>query len=322
MSRALTTVIALLAAACQAGEGTPPAADTAGGDGGSDAADAADDTADADAGPPPLEPLFSFAVVADPHVTGGGDHAARLSAAVDWINAQAAERSIELVLVVGDIAWGAGLATAPDLLSPLTMPWVPINGDNEIEVDQEEPFHAAFAPQWERLAGELAGWSKAPVPVDFPGAGQRWLVNLAFDHGGVHFQGLDWCARGVGGLAAEMGDLHDFEGGTWPWWEADLAAHAEGPDDGIVLFTHIPMHLGAFDAEETTRIHALLEPYSARVHAVYAGHVHRTYELVGEGPLDVYVTDATHDDENTVRVVTVSGNGLELTYAQDLVVVE
>jgi len=82
------------------------------------------------------------------------------------------------------------------------------------------------------------------------------------------------------------------------------------------------MHLGAFDMAELGRLHALLEPYAGRVHANYAGHVHRSYELVGEGPLDVYVLDATHDDDNTVRVVEVSGNGRRFEYRQDEVVVE
>ena len=239
-----------------------------------------------------------------------------------WINDHAAERRIELVLIVGDIAWGAGLQAAPGLLGELTVPWVPLNGDNEIETDQEEGFHAAFAAQWERLAGELDGWAKAPVPVDFPGAGPRWLVNLSFDHGGVHFVGLDWCARGVAGLGAEMGDLHDFDGGTWRWLEADLAAHAEGPGEGVVLFSHMPMHFGVFDPDELGKLYALLDPYADRVHADYAGHVHSSYELVGEGPLDVYVCDAVHDDDTTVRVVEVSGNGRRFEYAQDEVVVE
>ncbi len=75
-----------------------------------------------------IEHLFSFVVIADPHIAGPIDHEARLQIAIDWINEYQAEHSIEVVLVLGDIGWNDGLARAAQLLGDLELPWVPISG--------------------------------------------------------------------------------------------------------------------------------------------------------------------------------------------------
>ena len=139
----------------------------------------------------------------------------------------------------------------------------------------------------------------------------------------MQFVGLDWSARGVEGLEGEMGDLHDFEGGTWQWFEGVFEALPKDAQESIVMFTHIPMHFGAFWADEMSAIEALLGPHADAVYADFAGHVHITYErAVAGGGYIVYVTDAIFDDNNTLRLVLVEGNGACFAYTHELVVVE
>lgn len=271
----------------------------------------------------PMEDLFSFAVLADPHLYGDADNEARWQVAVDWVNAHAAEERIELVLIVGDIAWGAGLAEAPAQLGALQPAWVPITGDNEINGGDEQAFYEAMAPQWEALAATLEGFQRAPAPVHNPLAGQdSWFTNLAFELRGLRFVGLDFCARGADGLFAEMADLHDVEGGTLPWLTASLGP-TDAPEDSLVLFSHHPMHLspGSFDLAEMETLETQLAPWEGPLFANFAGHYHENGDTGPESGLwQVYVTDATKDDEITVRLVRVSGDGARFAYAQELVV--
>lgn len=281
-------------------------------------------TEGADTGEAALQPVFSFVVLADPHVTGPGDNADRLAAAVAWIADEHEARDIELVLIVGDIGWtDEGLAQAYDTLSDLPIPWVPIVGDNEIQLGSEEGFDTTFGPQYAALADELENFRRGDTPVDNPEIGApSWFQDVAFDHRGVHFVGLDWCTRATGGLEGEMADLHDFEGGTWGWLESDLAGIGEGPDDRVVFGSHHPMHMspGAFDIAEVEALDALLFTYEDAIFADYAGHYHGNGEEADpDRPLEVIVTDATWDDENTLRLVDVSGNDARFAYDDTLV---
>lgn len=305
-------------------------------DGPSDDDDAAsdDDTdpADDDTGPPPdddsaappFESLFTFAVVTDSHVTSEGENQARLAAAVAWIEQEAGPRGIELVLVTGDIAWGAGLDIARQTLDGLSVPYVPLMGDNEVQAGDDAAFEATFGPVHESLAGVLDDWRKAEVPVWHPEAGADvWLQNLSFTHRGVRFVGLDWCARGVSGIMGEIGAYDDIEDGTPAFLAAELEAVAATQGaEGIVLASHIPMHDGAFVVDEMEALVALLAPHGDLVHANYAGHVHVSYEwsLADDG-YEIHVTDATWDDEVDLRLVKVEGNGSSFAYTQELIAV-
>jgi hypothetical protein len=277
----------------------------------------------------PFEELFTFAVLADPHLSGSADHEARAEAAVAWINEQAEARGIELVIIVGDIAWNSGTKTAPALLGQLAVPWVPITGDNEIQSEDQQAFFEAFEPQWQALEGQLEGFSHAAMPVDNPEQGvQSWFTNHSFQHRGVTFVGLDWCARITGSLFGEMADLHRFEEGTWRFVETALSewiGHEGGAVDSVVLYSHHPMHLspGAFDLEEMEALEGQLERWGPEIYGNFAGHYHAD----GEDTLDselwtTYVTDATWDDDNRVRLVTVSGNGHRFGYEHELITVE
>lgn len=312
---ALPLLLATLASpACD-----PPAADD-------DTAPADDDSApaDDDSAAPPFERLFTFAVVTDPHVTGEGENRERLAAAVAWIEQEAGPRSIELVLVTGDVAWGAGLDLARQTLDGLSVPYVPLIGDNEVQAGDEAAFEATFGPVHEALAGVLDDWRKAESPVWHGEAGADvWLQNLSFAYRGVRFVGLDLCARGVSGIMGEIGAYDDIPGGTPAFLAAELeeSAATQGAE-GVVLASHIPMHDGAFVVDEMETLVALLAPYGDFVHADYAGHVHVNYEwsLADDG-YEIHVTDATWDDEVDLRLVEVQGNGSAFAYTQELIVV-
>lgn len=260
----------------------------------------------------PASGSFRFVVIADPHVTSaGGENDARLDRAVDWINADGA---LSFALVVGDVGWAEGLAPARESLDRLAIPYVPINGDNEVQLGSEEAYHLAFATQYEALAASMEGWAMGSVAVANPEVGvTSWFHNVAFSFGGMRFVGLDWAARVIHPLLGEMGYLHDFEGGTWPFFEEQLTG-----DAGTFLFSHIPMHLspGGFDIAQMERVTGVTA--DAPVWANFAGHYHGDgSETVEEGGYDVHVTDATWDDEVRVRIVEVSGGA----YVTETVVV-
>ncbi len=274
---------------------------------------------------PPVEVTrFSIAVIADPHVTRSGDKEAALAAAVDWINAETSSRAIELVLVVGDISWGEGGPIAKAQLDRLTPTYVPIIGDNAVVFGSEETYVTTYGPQLDRLAGTLDDWERAPTPVDHPIAnGPAWLQNFAFTYRGLRLIGLDWAARGVtGDIASEKGQLQDFDGGTWPFLEAQLPKIERAARRGVIMFSHIPMHAGTFDDRQMARLEGLLDPHYKQLYANLAGHMHLNYELeVGRRLYEVFVTDPPWGEDNTVRLVNVEGDGSAFTYEQELIVI-
>ena len=288
-----------------------------------DSADSADSASPAEG---PLTPRFSFVVIADPHVYGPGEHADRLAAAVSWVNEHAAERDLQLVVVLGDIAWNDGIPLANELLGELTVPWVPVLGDNEIQSGDAEAFHVIFADQVAALHDQLDAFSIAPTPVDDPVWGRpSWLQNLAFTHQGVRFISADWSSRDLDTLWGETPDLHEFEGGTWPWLEAQLSDTSTLPDDAVVLLSHMPLFSGpgGLTVDEAARVVETLDPHRDVVWANLAGHLHGSSSMDwDEAGLEVHVTDATWDDDNAVRVITVTGNDQRFAYAHDLVVVQ
>jgi hypothetical protein len=267
---------------------------------------------------------FSFVVLADPHVFSEGDASDRLQACADWIAAEAQDEAIELVFVVGDL--GSLRSRVAEILDALAMPWIPLIGDNVVQGGDEAGFDADLAPHYASLAGELAGWVRRPTPVTEPGTGRTLhLQNWAFDHGGLRFVGLDWCTRDTGQIVGEQADLHDFPGGTFPFFEAEIQAQAQGPGERIVMLSHHPMHdfafgLGSFSGVEIDAIEAVTGAHAGHVYASFAGHYHvDQHEVRATGGYEVFVTDATWDDQNTLRLVRVLSDGAAFSYEHELV---
>jgi hypothetical protein len=271
------------------------------------------------------EHLFTFVVIADPHITPGLENQERLAAAVAWLNDHAAEHRLELAVVVGDVGWGGGLPIAKALLDELDVPYLPLIGDNEVHVGEAEVFGQVFGPVWEALADQVDGMVSTTTQVDDPVNGEpTWLYNVALGYRGLRFVGLDWSSRSEGVLLGESADLHDFEGGTWPWFEAELGEVEPFDAEDVLLFSHHPMHLSpaGFDQAEMARIIGLTGPISGRVAGAWAGHLHLDYEeRLPDAGYDVFVTDATWDDEVKVRLVEVWEADGRFTYEQELVLV-
>ncbi|MBT3222080.1 MAG: hypothetical protein HN348_23655 [Proteobacteria bacterium] len=273
----------------------------------------------------PLVFQYSFAIVADPHITGSTANTERLTAALDWIDANAEDRTIELVFVLGDIAWGSGLPTIRGLLHKLTVPYIPIIGDNVIQSGYEEDYYDTFADHYALLGTQLDGFDYTDGSVFNPEHQKdSWFQNSSFQYKGLHFIDLDWCTRIIGGIEGEAADLHDFDGGTWPWFEAYLTDLPSGTlEESVNLMTHHPMHWspGGFnDEEEMAAITELTSSLGQYVAGNYAGHYHVDWDFaVEEGGYDVFATDATWDDTNRVRIVEVWGDGEHFEYVQELV---
>jgi hypothetical protein len=113
---------------------------------------------------------FSVAVIADPHCTGSQEHWDRLDSAVSWINENKTAKKIELVVLVGDIAWGGNnLSNIRQRLDGLTTPYLPVIGDNEINSGDETTFNNAFSSHFDGLAALFgSSWDKSPIPVQDP----------------------------------------------------------------------------------------------------------------------------------------------------------
>lgn len=285
---------------------------------------APDSGGDTAGGEPTLR--FRYVVIGDPHVySAEGENLERLDRAVAWINTNAEALDLELVLVVGDIAWGDGVDAAYQSLAALGPTWVPINGDNEIAAGSEEAYALGFAEHYAALSTTLDDWVTGPVEVWNPQFEKTsWFHNLAFTWKGVRFVGLDWASRDPNVILSEMGELHDFEGGTWSFFVEQVGAAGEKGED-VVMFSHIPMHLspGGFDLDEMERVSAVTAPRAEHVWADLAGHYHGSAsETVPDAGYDLHVTDATWDDEVELRLVEVWANELRFEPSTELVIVE
>jgi hypothetical protein len=271
----------------------------------------------------PVESLFTIAVVADCHLTTNPDKETRLAEAVAWLNAEASARDIELVAVVGDIGWGMGVQSAKDLLDMLSIPYIPIIGDNEIHGGSEQTYDAVYAPHYAELATTLDDFERAPLPVIDPVANaERHLQNFSFDYRGLHIVGLDFNDRETFDFEGELAELQDFPGGTMPWLEQSASTYASRDDGSVILLSHIPMHIGAFDQAEMGALRDLFEPDKAKVYGNFAGHMHLSYETPVADIYDVYVTAATWvEEELPIRLIHVGHDGIGFVSSTEVVFV-
>ena len=160
-------------------------------------------------------------------------------------------------------------------------------------------------------------------PVVHPDSGENaWLQNLRFEHKGVLFVGLDTIVRGVKGTLGELGSLNDYPGGSWPFLQEVVSDAEFRPKESIVIAGHIPIMLGALDVQQMTEVATVLGPVGDYVYAHFAGHLHIDHEqqLEDQG-INLFVTDATWDDDISLRVVSVRGNGLRMDYQHEAIFV-
>jgi 3',5'-cyclic AMP phosphodiesterase CpdA len=325
----------------------PPEADP-------DAADAdADDEGEAEADVPGCtltgERCFSFAQVTDLHVgeladdygtTGwddsGGeedDRTAALRRAVAKINMGADDYDIRFVMATGDFGDSgerSEVHKAREILDALDVPYFPLIGNHDMWPyvgNDEAPspmgdaiFDEEFAEEFALVASLFDGFTKAPVPSHNPDCDcESRFLNYGFDYEGYHFIALDLVTRGHAplwneGVTSEA-DLHDFEGGTWPWFQAHLRATAMPGAANTFIFSHHPpvvTTLGILDClttDEVGRIDDLLREDGVRgaVWGFFAGHHHLDYTLERFDGQQVVVMPGTKDE--VVRVIQLFGDG-------------
>jgi hypothetical protein len=279
---------------------------------------------------------FSFAVIADPHIAGDLDNKLFLNTAIGWIIGNKEAEDIELVFVVGDIAWGGNVILAKGMLDRLDnvgVNYVPIIGDNEVQCGSEREFARIFGSHYKRLSRILPGWKKAPTPVN-----GKYLQNFSFDYKGCHFVCSDFNSREH---ADEGGELHDFAGGSWPWFKNDILTCSKKKKESIVIFSHIGMFRTGFGTadeflfsnDEMSKIKDFLWDYRGYVDSNYAGHIHQNWHASVWAGLfttiyHVRVTDETwfgkqwpeSDDRSvTVRLVEVDSDGPKVSYKQHII---
>jgi hypothetical protein len=283
---------------------------------------------------------FSFAIIADPHINWIPDHKTKLISTVDWIIRNKNKKEIELVFVVGDIAWGGSrakrnLRTAKEILDRLNhagIPYVPVIGDNEIQKRCEKEFADTFNKQYKYLSKVLSHWRKAVTPV-----GGKYLQNFSFDYKGCHFVSCDFNSRKPD---EEGGELHDFTGGSWPWFKDDIETCSKAKKESIVIITHIGMFRTGFGSadqflfsqDEMRKIQSFLFDYREYVDSNYAGHIHQNWHSVVWSGLfttiyHVWTTDETwygrqwpeaDDKEVTIRLVQVNAGSDKVVYNQHI----
>ena len=283
---------------------------------------------------------FSFAIIADPHIDRNPDHKAKLISTVDWIIRNKNKKDIELVFVVGDIAWGGSrakrnLRTAREILDRLNhagILYVPVIGDNEIQKRCEKEFADTFNKQYQYLSKILSHWRKAVTPVD-----GKYLQNFSFDYKGCHFVSCDFNSRNPDD---EGGELHDFTGGSWPWFKDDIVNCSKTKKESIVIITHIGMFRTGFGSadqflfsqDEMRKIQSFLFDYRQYVDSNYAGHIHQNWHsVVWSGVFTtiyhVWTTDETwhgrqwpeaDDKEVTIRLVQVNSGADKVNYSQHI----
>jgi hypothetical protein len=284
---------------------------------------------------------FSFAIIADPHIDGNMDNKAKLISAVDWLISNKEKKDIELVFIVGDIAWGGYRSNRNlkivraifDRLNNAGIPYIPVIGDNEIQRRCEKEFDVIFKKQYQYLGKILEHWRKAPTPVN-----EMYLQNFSFDYKGCHFVSCDFNSREKNN---EGGELHNFTGGSWPWFKKDIETCPKTKKESIVIITHIGMFRTGFAAadeylfsqDEMDRIKGFLYDYREYVDSNYAGHIHQNWNSVVWSGLftkiyHVRITDEpwhgqqwpeANDKGITIRLVQVNSDGNEVSYIQQLV---
>jgi hypothetical protein len=289
---------------------------------------------------PAYAETFSFAVVADPHISGNPDNKAKFEKAIDWIISNKKSKNIKLTFVLGDIAWSGtknnrNLAVAKKILDRLKgtgITYIPVIGDNEVQYGCEKEFHEIFRSHFNTLSGTLDNWSKTSTPV----AGM-YLQNFSFDYKSCHFVCPDFNSRKAGG---QGGELHDFAGGSWPWFKDNIKRCPKLKNESIVIMTHIGMfHTGfefadrfVFSESEMNKIKSFLNDYKDNVDSNYAGHLHLNWYVpvwsVLFVPLyHVRVTDETwsrlqwpesREPGLTVMWVQVDNRGTKISYRQNI----
>ena len=87
------------------------------------------------------------------------EQSSRLEQAISWINRHKESRQIELGASFGDVGWGTGLSESKQLLDQLDIPYVPIIGDNGVNMEMRKNFTSIYNDQFEWLSENTESWT-------------------------------------------------------------------------------------------------------------------------------------------------------------------
>lgn len=298
--------------------------------------------------------LFSFAVITDTHIGegfpdygtegyedwGGAEYELTdlLLETVDKINEAAPAYGIDFVLALGDLSDSGELSeliAVRSILDGLRVPYFPLLGNHDVwpyctdaEGSTLEPpspvgdafFETVFEVHFDDLARLFPGLTGLPVPVHNPEHDcASTFINYTFDYMGYHFVCLDFVSRGHALLGAPgvmpEADLHDFDGGTWPWLTGCLENLGGAGDRNVFIFSHHApvvrfMGIDCFTPGEYGTMESFITDggYDARIAAFFAGHWHFNRTDTTFGSLPLILTDA-EKESGAVRVVQVFSDG-------------
>ncbi|MCP8305128.1 MAG: hypothetical protein H3Z50_06675, partial [archaeon] len=121
-----------------------------------------------------------------------------------------------------------------------------------------------------------------------------------------------------------------FEGGTWGWFKDQVRERATGRSENIVMLSHHAMHHDRFlswfgygkymfSYNEFETISSFTKNYGDHLAINFAGHYHRDmdYDLSRSSGYLVRVVDATHDDDNMIRLVHTTVGSSKISYSEE-----
>jgi 3',5'-cyclic AMP phosphodiesterase CpdA len=231
-----------------------------------------------------------------------GYSAERLRKAVNWINANAAEKGIKFVIVSGDITDSgerSEFEKAKEILDALDVPYVPTIGNHDIwpyvSYGNEAPYaygdsvmNDVFKDVYDSLKNFFDFWDDGTrlTRVFNPESGyEHYHQNFMFEYKGFRFMMFDHNPRyhvtkAEPGIGAEA-RLNDFSGGTFEWLLKTLEAYPNKGAKNIFFVTHQPPHrdpislINGLPWEQYDKMSKALVPYKNHMAAWLAGHVHR-----------------------------------------------